>query len=308
MRAFVIVATKGRAAEVSTLLTLLMRQTLRPEFTVIIGGEFGDIAGLNRHPLIDRGEGIAIVSPRVGSASQRNYGVDVLRQRGAFDAGKGRFFCAFFDDDFRMADDWLARASERLLVGDVVGLTGKILGDGVMKGGYTEKVAESFLAGQCLPEPHWASGSSEFEVGSVYGCNMAFLDTVIRSQRFDENLPLYGWQEDRDYTGQAKRLGAVIYFPLAMGVHLGAPSGGRMCGTRFGYSQLANPIYLLKKGTVDYKWSAYFIARALASNIVHSLCKKSAVDYRGRLHGNMIAIWDFLCMRSDPRRILSMEN
>jgi hypothetical protein len=26
---------------------------------------------------------------------------------------------------------------------------------------------------------------------------MAFTDTVIRQTRFDENLPLYGWQEDR---------------------------------------------------------------------------------------------------------------
>ena len=307
MRAFVIVATKGRAKEVWKLLSYLMRQTVRPEFTVIIGTDLEDIQGLKQHPLVDRGEAAAIVSPRVGLTSQRNHAIDILRQTGAFDDRKGRFFCAFFDDDFRMADDWLARASERLLVGDVVGLTGKILADGVKRGGYTEETAESLLAGHSPPEKHWASGPTEFETDSVYGCNMAFIDTVIRRHRFDENLPLYGWQEDRDYTGQAKKLGAVIYFPGASGVHLGVQSGGRMRGTKFGYSQFANPVYLFKKGTGDYRWSTHFIVRALASNIVHSVISNSGVDYRGRLYGNILAIRDFLLMRLDPRRILSLD-
>jgi hypothetical protein len=91
---------------------------------------------------------------------------------------------------------------------------------------------------------------------------MAFTDTVIRQTRFDVNLPLYGWQEDRDYTDMALRLGRVIYFPDCRGVHLGVKSG-RTGGGKLGYSQIANPVYLMKKGTMGYKIGLKFIGRAL---------------------------------------------
>ena len=99
----------------------------------------------------------------------------------------------------------------------------------------------------------------------------------------------------------ANKLGRVIYFPGCRGVHLGVRSG-RSSGVRLGYSQIANPVYLMKKGTMGYKAGVQHIARALASNTVRSLGKHPYVDYRGRPLGNMRAVWDVLCCRSDPRR------
>jgi hypothetical protein len=176
----------------------------------------------------------------------------------------------------------------------------------VKRGGLTEARAVGFLDGSTPPEAHWASGSDERETTAVYGCNMAFLDTVIREIRFDENLPLYGWQEDRDYTGMARRMGPVIYFPKCEGVHLGV-GRGRTSGLRFGYSQTANPLYLMKKGTIGYKIGIRFIVRALAANLALGLRNHSLVDYRGRLQGNMRALRDVILGCSHPSRIMASD-
>ncbi|MBV8264627.1 MAG: hypothetical protein JOY87_12470 [Candidatus Eremiobacteraeota bacterium] len=304
MKSFVVVATKGRAAQLLTLLDFLQRQTALAELVVIVGAEEADIAGVASHPLMKHGQAGAVVSPCPGSSFQRNYGLELLEQRGLL--ANSNFFCAFFDDDFRMADDWLSRAGERFAAGGIVGLTGMILGDGVRDGGYSEDYALALLSGDAPREEHWATGFRERDTGSVYGCNMAFSDTVIRNVRFDENLPLYAWQEDHDYTAQARRFGRVIYWPNCRGVHLGAQNGGRARGLPFGYSQIANPIYLMRKGTMEPNWTLKFVTRALASNILHSLGQNRQVDYRGRLRGNLTAIADLLSRRLSPHKILSL--
>lgn len=304
MKSFVVVATKGRTAQLSTLLDFLQCQTAPAEFTVIVGAGEADIAGVSAHPLAKNGRAVAVVSPCPGSSSQRNYGLELLEQRGLLT--NSNFFCAFFDDDFRMDADWLRLAALRFTAGGIAGLTGMVLGDGVKNGGYGEDYALALLSGDVPPEEHWASGFLERDTGSVYGCNMAFSDTVIRNVHFDENLPLYAWQEDHDYAGQARKFGRVIYFPNCRGVHLGTQSGGRMHGLPFGYSQIANPIYLMRKGTMEPKWTFKFVTRALISNTLHSLGRTKQVDYRGRLRGNVTAIVDLLRRRLNPRTILSL--
>jgi hypothetical protein len=57
MRAFVIVATKGRPREVATLLDALERQDLPPHFTVVAAALPGDIAGIENHSLMKDGRG-----------------------------------------------------------------------------------------------------------------------------------------------------------------------------------------------------------------------------------------------------------
>ena len=302
MRVFVVIATKGRAPETKRLLDYLQKQTRAPDFTVIAGTEQSDLEGIETHGLIASAHGAAVVSRKVGSSAQRNFGLEVLEQRGYFDPAAGRFFCAFFDDDYRPADDWLEQASRRFQRDSVVGLTGQILADGVKRGGLTEAEAVGFLDGSMPPEAHWASGPDEGETTAVYGCNMAFTDTVIREIRFDENLPLYGWQEDRDYTGMAQRMGRVIYCPKCVGVHLGVRRG-RTSGLKFGYSQIANPLYLMKKGTMGYKIGMRFILRAMAANLARGIGHHSLVDYRGRLQGNMRALRDVICRCAHPSRI-----
>lgn len=304
MHPYVIIATKGRAAETRVLLDYLARQTLAPAITLVVGSENKDIAGCEDHPLYADGKGEAMISPKVGLTCQRNAGIEALKTKGLLDGDPSSFFCVFFDDDFRPAPDWLEKAAARFAKGDIIGLSGRVLADGVMTGGYSEDEAAAFLNGQKPPLNHWANQSYESETDCAYGCNMAFLGTVIRELRFDENLPLYSWQEDRDYTGQCLRLGRVIRCPDCIGVHMGV-SGGRTSGLRFGYSQIANLYYLIRKGTVPPKAGLTQAGKNFAANIIKTIRPtRRDVDYAGRLRGNLMALWDILRGKCDPRKIL----
>lgn len=304
MRSFVIIATKGRAKEAQRLLDDLQQQTMPPTFTFIVGTEERDLDGIGDHPWIKAGHGEALIAPKKGLTAQRNFGLNILEQRGYTARNAERFFCAFFDDDYRLSSDWLQRADERFTKGGVVGLTGQVLADGVKTGGLTEEQASKFLKNGRPPESLQPPGTIERDRKSVYGCNMAFIDLVVREIRFDENLPLYGWLEDLDYSAMARRLGRIVCYPNCCGVHLGVKAD-RVNGATFGYSQIANPYYLAKKGTTERLLCLRFIGQALAANIVRGLITRNHpfIDYRGRLQGNIRAIVDIILLRSHPLNI-----
>ena len=299
-KAFVIIASKGRPQQVRLLRDLLRVQRDLIGRLIVVGSEAADIEG------VADGDGHwmrCLLAREAGAAIQRNEGIAYVMNHENPDLTQD--VVIFFDDDFRPAGDWLERAagvlSER---SDVSALTGRILGDGVNGEAIDEVYARKLLAGEAPPMAHWAAGE-EREVGSVYGCNMAFRASVLSEIRFDENLPLYSWQEDLDITSRVARLGKVLYTPECRGVHLGVKLG-RTSGFRFGYSQIANPIYLYKKGTCPYKRAARFTARAIVGNGIRSLLKPRLFDYRGRFRGNLLALYDVMLGRLHPRRILDL--
>ena len=63
------------------------------------------------------------------------------------------------------------------------------------------------------------------EIRGAYGCNMAFRTAEIGSVRFDERLPLYGWQEDLDFCGALRSSGRIVKTDIVWGVHLGTKRG-----------------------------------------------------------------------------------
>jgi GT2 family glycosyltransferase len=300
MDGYVIVATKGRPHEVSRLVLSLARQTVSPKAVVVVGACEDDVAGL---PRPDAMQVDVVLAPKPGLTAQRNAGIEHLVGRGGVGA-RDPYFVVFFDDDFRPTDTWLARAGGVFAAQrDVVALTGWVLADGVKGPGLTDEDASLYLRGLKSPERHWASGPSPMDVGCAYGCNMAFRDHVITRCRFDENLPLYGWQEDQDFTSQARAYGRAVYSPECKGVHLGT-RGGRVSGVCFGYSQIANPLYLMRKGTMGIRKGTHFLLRAAIANSVKSVIRSGRADYPGRLHGNVAALSDLLRRRCHPLRVL----
>lgn len=302
LNAYIIIATKGRAAITFELLTWLESQTLPATHVVVVGSEARDVTDLDTHRSVLAGKASVVVAKHAGSSHQRNVGVDVAKKFGLL--GDAPSFAVFMDDDFRPAKTWLEAAQKTFQAQpDVVGITGHVLADGAQGTPLTTDDARVYLSGRKPPEPHWASGAVQRPMESLFGCNMAFRDTAVRQCVFDEALPLYGWQEDQDYSSQASRLGRNIYSPDCIGVHLGSKSG-RTSGLRFGYSQIANPLYLIKKGTMSRRKAYKFIAKHLAANTVKSLLRHPTVDYPGRLKGNVRALTDLVRGRCDPRRIL----
>ncbi|QYE35054.1 glycosyltransferase [Polymorphobacter sp. PAMC 29334] len=299
---FIVVATKGRPGPTATLCQFLARQTVPIAAVHIVGSEAADVAGLAGCV-----PGLAldiVVAGAAGCSLQRNVALTSLFDRA--DAPADDDLIVFFDDDFRPADDWLERALGVMARSpDVVGLSGTVLGDGVCSDALSEQDAVDLIAGRLPPEAHWASGTSERPMAALYGCNMAVRARALRTERFDENLPLYSWQEDMDLAGRIVAQGRIIYTPDCRGVHLGSKSG-RTSGVRFGYSQVANPIYLWRKGSVGPLRALRFAGRALLGNSVRSLREHRLFDYRGRFSGNLIALADLVRGRMDPRRILDL--
>ncbi|WP_342740562.1 glycosyltransferase [Bradyrhizobium sp. B117] len=281
----VVVATRGRPEIVTATLTHLLRnQTLQPKSIVVSGvlpEDAGEAANL---------PGVRVVLGPPGLPAQRNTALAAL--------GNAAEVVAFFDDDFVADPDWLAAAAMIFRdEPDVIGLTGYLLADGIHGPGLSFDEARSILAANNSPQ-----GSMWIEPFSPYGCNMAFRAAAIGETRFDERLVLYGWQEDRDFgAALAKHGGRLIKSAHARGVHMGV-KGGRVAGDKLGYSQVVNPIYLLRKGTMTARQAASHIFRNVASNLARFLKPEPFIDRRGRLRGNIRGLSDVLRGRIEPER------
>jgi hypothetical protein len=77
---------------------------------------------------------------------------------------------------------------------------------------------------------------------------------------------------------------------------------------RFGYSQVANPLYLIRKGTVPARFAMRLMLRNIAANLGRSLWPETYIDRRGRLYGNLLAIFHLLAGRIEPEYILRMPK
>lgn len=285
MRIHVAVATTGRAGVVRQTVDRLESQSRLPDDILVVGASPEDVAGVaGRAPKLE-----VFLAPR-GLCKQRNAALDHL-------AGRSDIL-VFFDDDFVPADDYLAKL-ERLMAEQpaVVGATGRLVGDGICTGGigFGEAVDRLDVRGE---RPSAAS----HRCSSLYGCNMAIRLSAVGTLRFDEALPLYGWQEDVDFTRQLGRRGILVKSGMLTGIHLGTP-GGRTSGRRLGYSQVANIIYLGRKGTIPAARGGWQMLRNILSNLLHSLWPDPRIDHRGRLAGNLMAFGDLLRVRVDPRRV-----
>lgn len=186
---------------------------------------------------------------------------------------------------------------------DVAIATGEVLADGILDGGLNMSKALQVL------ETAGEGAEQVTEVYNAYGCNMAVrLSPVLQhALAFDEQLPLYGWLEDVDFSRSIARYGRSVRVEGARGVHLGVRSG-RQPGQRLGYSQVANPVYLIRKGTMSKGRAVAQIGRNILANTRGLLFNDRLIDRWGRLNGNLLALSDLLVGRASPSRILEFGN
>ncbi|CAN7255518.1 glycosyltransferase [Bosea sp. LjRoot90] len=284
-----VIATRGRPEVVTeTVLHLLKHQTLKPDSVIVSCIDPADAGGLQ-----GRNDVVVLTGP-AGLAAQRNTALAHLPP--------GTEIVAFFDDDFVAHEDWLATAARTFRdESSIVAFTGRVLADGVTGPGI--ELAEAMKLVAAPPPSDW----SWIEPYSPYGCNMAFRLASIGDLRFDERLVLYGWLEDRDFAAALARSGGrLVKSADAIGVHMGV-KGGRMAGERFGYSQIVNPLYMLRKGTMTLGQVADHLFRNMSSNLGRSLRPEPFIDRRGRLRGNLLGIVDILRGRMQPERAAALQ-
>jgi GT2 family glycosyltransferase len=289
----VIVCTRGRPEIVKSLVEQLARQTLPPDHIFIIASSEADVAGLD--PAQDR---LTVQIGRTGSTFQRNDGLAL--------AGARFEQIVFFDDDFVPSRYWLERMAAIFYNHpDIVGITGRVLADGTRDAGIPLQSAFGMVAQEDAGANPAGVLDDSFPYGSNVGCNMAFRYSAVRDIVFDERLPLYAWHEDSDFRGQAERRGRVVRADALWGVHLGHKKG-RVPGLTLGYAQIANAVYLARKGTVPARFLARIAFKNLVVNALRSLRPEPYVDRRGRLRGNLLALFDGLRGRLAPERILQL--
>ncbi len=286
----VAIATRGRPAVVSqTVRHFLATQTLAPERVILScvdRSDAGDLADDDR---------VELILGKPGLPAQRNNALDHLPQ--------GIDVLVFLDDDFVADPNWLATAARAFAdESSVVGFTGRVVADGIKGPGipFAEAV-------RLVDEAAVSDGPGWERPFSPYGCNMAYRVSAIGDHRFDERLVLYGWLEDRDFGASlAKNGGDLVKCADAYGVHMGVKVG-RVSGQRLGYSQVINPIYLRRKGTMTTKQAIGQIWRNMSMNFAKSLSPEPFIDRRGRVKGNLTALIDLLRGKITPERAASLE-
>ncbi len=285
----VIIPTYGRKEVLERLLRWLGHQTRLPHEVIISAPDETHVPDVETRFPVRRLYGPPSLT------AQRNRALDYALSR--FD------IIAFLDDDLIPATDYMERVARALEDNpDWAVVMGGIVRDGASTKGI------SWEEGIAIIREAEAGGEVDmrvFDMVGAQGNNMSMRSSVIGDLRFDERLVLYGWQEDIDFTYQLGRRGRVVSLPSIRSVHLGVKSG-RVSGVRFGYSQVANPVYLFRKGTMPGDFAFKLMARTIIANIVRSIRPEFYVDRRGRLRGNLIALGHLLRGRIEPEYILEI--
>jgi glycosyltransferase involved in cell wall biosynthesis len=288
------IATAGRRDILIEALRELSRQTRQPDIVFVCPAaetdcDAAEAANLS-YPLI------VVKGPR-GLPAQRNAILEVARE---FEV------LVFFDDDFFPLPSYLAEV-ELCFVAQpmVVAMSGHVIANGINGPGLGVAAARATLA--AFEQP--AVDQPLMDQYNAYGCNMSLRLAPVHGQglRFDENLPLYGWLEDVDFCRRLAPYGRIVRNARAAGVHLGS-NGGRTSGVRFGYSQIANPLYLWRKGTLRLNRALAQMSRNLLANLANAIRPEPWVDRRGRVLGNVLGFFDLLVGRLHPRRILELHR
>ncbi|RKE77547.1 glycosyltransferase [Rhizobium sp. AG855] len=287
----VAIATAGRRDILTETIAFMNNQIRQPDEFLVCPARFEDVdvegvRGLNGV--------VQIVEGAVGSSHQRNAMIEASNAD----------VMVFFDDDFLPSPSYLAEV-EALFAADrrVMVATGHVVADGALGPGLEMEQGRAILTQDTFRGPY-----SVTPIFNGYGCNMAIRLAPVRSHgiRFDENLPLYAWLEDVDFSRQMAAHGSVVHATQLRGVHLGTKKAGRSPGRRLGYSQIANRIYIQRKGNMNVfqVWDGNI--RNLCANLFKSLNPEPWVDRRGRLSGNLLALKDLITGKLDPKKILDL--
>lgn len=269
----------------------LMNQTVRPD--AILLSLCDEVSVL---PQTEALPGVRCILGPQGSSVQRNTAIPLARTP----------YVLFLDDNVELASDYIEQM-ERVFAQDpsVVAASGGIVADGTTGGqGIGRAVAR-----KAIREYH---GSRECLVmNDLYGCNMFVRSSVLRSERFDERLAMYGWLEDLDFRRRCEKHGKIVCNQGALGAHLGTPSG-RTSDVRYGYSKIANPWYLWRKSVLTSlpELVLKYWLKTTLGNIARMLFAKASqrMRYRKRLLGNLLAYRDLISRRIDPRNVIHIPD
>lgn len=237
-----------------------------------------------------------------GASSQRNRALDMVPASVSY--------VFFFDDDTVPRHDYMSNMISILdSIPEAVAATGRVVLDGAAVGTeFSLDECERALADSLLTvSPNNAHAVTQSD--TLYGCNFCVRWNAAEDLRFDEDLPLYSWLEDLDYAKRALSRGQLVQVEDAVVAHRGSSTGGRTSHRRFGYSQIANPLHLRKKGSLSVSQTGREMIRPLLKNLVLALVpSRRFASRRSRLSGNLLAARHALSGTVHPTRMLELKD
>jgi GT2 family glycosyltransferase len=290
MKLGLVIASHGRAGILRRVLDIVLSQRRIPDDIVISAINPEDVPEALRSV-----SGVRFLFGEAGLTRQRNRGMLPLLDT--------TDVIMFLDDDFIVGDDYFLNMEKIFAQDDtIIGVNGAVVADGVHSSGFTVE------EGLRLTEQYRRNQTAPFiqDIRGTYGCNMAFRTTSIGSQRFDERLPLYGWQEDLDFCAALRGRGRIVLTNLSWGVHLGTKRG-KGSEVRLGYSQIINPAYIVRKGNMSFAYAFKLASKNLLANLFKSIRPESYIDRRGRLRGNLIGMFHLVTGRLTPEYVLELD-
>lgn len=286
MELYLIIATVNRPEMLRNILLFLKNQSVLPAKVFVVGTKIQDFP--SDYIKVDYEE--FLVGPS-GLTKQRNLGMKKALEKNAD-------IISFIDDDFLPHQDYfknLLHSFSRHT--DVSMIHGDVIADGRSSQGY------SFDQGlEILLRHNILQGEANI-TKSAYGCNMSVRANLVGTSQFDENLPLYAWLEDLDFSVEMSRKGKIIKDFSLIGVHL-SEKKGRIKEIKYGYSQIINPIYLYRKKNLSFLDCVSLVIKPMLANMLKFYIPEPWVDRKGRLKGNMIAVWHLAKGKIDPSYIL----
>jgi GT2 family glycosyltransferase len=288
------IPTAGRREQLHLTLVRLTNQTRAAQRLIVCPVSRSDFDETSARQL---GFAVEIASAHNGLSSQRNAIINACATEDLL---------VFFDDDFYPASDYIERAVTLFEEHpDIVIATNHPVLDGAPGRGISHE--EATLAVMRID----ATSAPTLQLRPTYagyGCNMVVRLAPVRERLvlFDENLPLYSWLEDVDFSRQLAPYGRVVQCNQLRGVHLGTKRG-RTSGVRFGYSQVANPLYMLRKGSMNLPYALKQVGRNLLKNTVMALWPEPWVDRAGRFKGNTMALRDLVTGKLHPMNAKELE-
>ncbi len=296
-RVLLAIATAGRGKQMPLTMARLATLDPQPAQVIVVPASPEDFA----MEAADLPFTVTVIpSRKKGLTAQRNVVLDALANGEVSPAD----ILLFIDDDFYPCRDYIGALVDAFAKNPAaVAFSGLPIVDGATGPGVTHD--EALLALE-RPDAQQPVEQTEPTYGA-YGCNMSFRVEAIQKSgaRFDESLPLYGWLEDVDFSRQVSAQGAILRSSTLRGVHLGTKAG-RVSGRRLGYSQIANPAYCVRKGTLSRRFAAKQILRNVLKNFARVLAPEAWVDRPGRVSGNLRALVDWARGEMHPLKVTRM--
>jgi glycosyltransferase involved in cell wall biosynthesis len=284
----VVIASLGRPELITQMCALMEQQSRAPDLLL-----FSVVSDADLPPGFRESDTIKVLKGNKGLCAQRNTALDYLADR--YD------LIVFYDDDFVPAPSSVARIRTFFATHpDVAGATGNVISDGINTAGIGFDEAQDILRRH--EERDFSPNCIVMSLVGLYGCNMVYRTAAIGDARFDERLKLYAWQEDVDFAASLRSRGRIVKTFAFSGVHQGVKFG-RTPGLKLGYSQVINPSYLARKGTMPRGFALRLIVRNMLANHLKCLKPEPWVDRLGRVKGNWIGLSDLLRGRLTPERI-----